>query len=47
MSRSTVALVVALVFFAISWAETDPLTSLTWFAIALIWLLNAWREARQ
>ena len=46
MSRSTVALVVALVFFAMSWAEPDPLTSLPWFAVALIWLLNAWREAR-
>ena len=46
MSRSTVALVVALVFFAISWAEPDPLTSLTWFMIALIWVLNAWRSDR-
>ena len=46
MSRSTVALVVALVFFAMSWAEPDPLTSLTWFMIALIWVLNAWRSGR-
>ena len=46
MSRSTVALVVALVFFAMSWAEPDPLTSLVWFVCALIWVRITCREAR-
>ena len=46
MSRATVALVVAVVFFAMSWAQPDPITSLVWFACALIWVRIAYREAR-
>lgn len=46
MSRATIALVVAVVLFAMSWAQPDPISSLVWFVCAFIWVRIAYREAR-
>lgn len=46
MSAATIKIVVALVFYAWSWFEDDPITSLLMFAAAVVWTFGALREAR-
>lgn len=46
MDRAMIKLVVALVFFAMSWWTPDPLTSIAWFIAALVWTWSALKEAK-